>query len=254
MAESAQQVLAKIRAAVEPGDRNRLPEKWEQIADGWLRGETTSNLQKISEDAVRFIEEGLVYRLVWAIEAIRVRSRANVEQLFGEQPSPVVAAIETGTISIPASILVQAGLPSRVAAFKALKDTPASFETPTGMRQWLFSGEVQTATTSPDWPTRETSVIWKDFVSQQRIVSRDPQGIQDKSLHASFDGPAVPKVGSPVVILKRKASEQPEIYSPDRHLMGSIQSGFPARENAWVMGYVENESSVKIRHAGPIST
>jgi len=228
-------------------DETSLPENWEQIAAGWLLGETVSSLRKISEDAVSFVEDALVYRLVWAVEAIRVRSRANEEELFGEHPSLVVAAIETGTVLIPASILEQAGLPSRVAAIKTLEDFPTEFETLSDMRQWLFSDEVQAATNSRNWPTRDTTVIWKDFVDQQRTAPEAPKRIYEMLLRANFvDGQAISDIGTPVLILKRKDGEQPKIYSPDVRLLGVTLDKLPVQVGDWVMGYINNQSTVRI--------
>jgi DEAD/DEAH box helicase len=245
--------VAKIVFEIEPFQPSSLPENWEKIAVGWLQGETVSSLRKISEDAVSFIEDALVYRLVWAVEAIRVRSRANEEQLFGEQPSPVIAAIETGTVLISASILVQAGLPSRVAAIKTLEDFPAEFETLSDMRQWLFSDEIQAATNSRNWPTRDTTVIWKDFVDQQRTATEPPKRIHEILLRANFvDGQAIPDIGTPVLILKRKEGDQPKIYSPDVRFLGVTLDELPVQVGDWVMGYVNNPSTVRIRYTGTI--
>ncbi len=245
--------VAKIVYTKEPFEPRKLPGNWEQIVEGWLRGARMSILRKLSDDAVTFIEDGLVYRLVWAIEAIRVRSRANEEQLFDEQPSPLGAAIETGTVSIPVSILLQAGLSSRIAAMKALEDYPAWFETLFDMQVWLSSEEIRAATSSPDWPTSETSVIWKDFVNQQRSASRRPQGLHKRFLRATFiAGSNALEIGSPVLILNQQTGEQPTIYSPDLQLLGTVHMGVLKLNNGWVIGQVESQTSVRIQLVGPV--
>jgi len=91
---------------------------------------------------------------------------------------------------------MQAGLPSRVAAIKALEYFPSWFETLSDMRQWLFSDKVQAATNLPDWPIRETAIIWKDFVNQHRMAPENPHGLHQKLLRATFvDGTAPRNLG-----------------------------------------------------------
>jgi hypothetical protein len=55
-----------------------------------------------------------------------------------------------------------------------------------------------------------------------------------------------------VLILKQSTGEQPKIYSPDMRLLGITLDDFPTLANDWVMGYVNNESTVGVRCAGPI--
>ena len=56
-----------------------------------------NEIQAASEDAAAFVEDGLVYRLAWALEAIRVRSIANEEGFFDDKAGPLLSAVETGT-------------------------------------------------------------------------------------------------------------------------------------------------------------
>ena len=79
------------------------------------------------------IEGGLVYRLPWALDAIRVRAAAHGDTIDGLPMTDfelgyAVAAVETGTLNRTASILIQAGFNSRLAAIKAVVDTIATFE------------------------------------------------------------------------------------------------------------------------------
>src|SRR5207247_4353570 len=69
--------IAKLIFSVEPFTPQTLPETWEIILSGWLLGWPMAELQAIDDDAPTFIEDGVVYRLAWAVESIRVRSRAN---------------------------------------------------------------------------------------------------------------------------------------------------------------------------------
>ncbi len=102
-----------------------MPANWQAILRAWLLGEPLAGIAAGQEsDTLQFIEGGLVYRLPWAMEAIRVRAIANGDTV-GELPLDeyelrlAVAAVETGTLNRSATILIQAGFNSRLRATQA---------------------------------------------------------------------------------------------------------------------------------------
>ena len=63
-------------------------------------------------DALQFVEGGLIYRLPWAMEAIRVRGIANGDTLGDDgitldnfELRLAAAAVQTGTLNRSATIL-----------------------------------------------------------------------------------------------------------------------------------------------------
>lgn len=141
-----------------------MPDNWRDILRAWLLGQPLAAIAAGHEsETLQFIEGGLVYRLPWAMEAIRVRAAANGETIGASlldelELGLAVPAVETGTLNRSASILIQAGFNSRLAAVKAVTDTGATFQTGQGLRQWLNSDAVAAWTAQPDWPTAETKV------------------------------------------------------------------------------------------------
>ena len=114
-----------------------MPANWRDLLRFWLLGEPLAALASGQEpETLHFIEGGLVYRLPWAMEAVRVRADANGD-VVGENDLALdeyelglaVPAVETGTMNRSASILIQAGFNSRLAAIKAVTDTGATFKT-----------------------------------------------------------------------------------------------------------------------------
>jgi hypothetical protein len=75
-----------------------------------------------------------------------------------------VPAVETGTLDRSASILIQAGLNSRLAAIKAVRDTGAVFTTGFELQQWLASPAAVAWSSLPDWPTAQSRDMWLNFV------------------------------------------------------------------------------------------
>jgi len=90
-----------------------MPDNWRDILRAWLLGQPLAIISTGYEsDTLQFIEGGLVYRLPWAVEAIRVRAAANGDTI-GDFPLDehelglVAPALETGTLNRSASILIR---------------------------------------------------------------------------------------------------------------------------------------------------
>jgi hypothetical protein len=61
------------------------------------------------------------------------------------------------------SMLIRAGLPSRLAAIAAIRKMNAVFVTVSYLREWLASEEIAALTDGGHFPTPETSVLWRRF-------------------------------------------------------------------------------------------
>ena len=165
--------LAELVFEISPFTPRNLPDDWKDILTIWLRGEilTDHEFNDINE-ALMFIEDGLIYRLPWGLEAIRVRAQAN-EDVIGDgatiddyEVGLVVPAIENGTLNRSAALLMQAGFNSRKAAIHAVNSTNASFTTGVQLKAWLKSAEVFDLAIGLDWPTPETSNLWWSFIKE----------------------------------------------------------------------------------------
>jgi len=166
--------LAELVFQISPFTPRNLPGDWKEIMTVWLRGEilTEHEFNDINE-ALMFIEDGLIYRLPWGLEAIRVRAQAN-EDVIGDggttiddyEVGLVVPAIENGTLNRSAAMLMQAGFNSRKAAIHAVSSTNASFTTSVQLKAWLNSIEVFDLAIGLDWPTPETSNLWWNFIKE----------------------------------------------------------------------------------------
>lgn len=138
-----------------------FPNKWTSVLARWIAGEP---VQDIGPDNMRFIEDAFAYRLVWALEALRVR-RVSLGWESEIISGGAAACLETGLPRFVAALLVRAGLPSRVAAIAVVEDLNPTFLNASELSAWLQSEEVKEATESDDWPTAETAEIWRRFRS-----------------------------------------------------------------------------------------
>ena len=167
--ESAYKALiefAEIAFAIEPFTLDEPPANWKAILKAWISGHSMSDLAgDKDEEMLEFMEDALVYCLVWAMEAVRVHQSAIDDELDWPHAGRAAVALETGTPDYCAALLVQNGLASRIAAMKAIADCPASFSDIKGTRQWVRSGCVSQHQADANWPTPETASLWRTFVS-----------------------------------------------------------------------------------------
>ena len=165
--------FARIAFGIHPFAPRALPPQWEGILAAWLRGENASQMpgDEITE-TLEFIEDSLAYRLPWALEAVRVRAAAHEEPDGDLWAVPtlghglVVAALETGTLSRPAALLMQAGFSSRAGALAAVTVGGGTFSTVSELHQWMNSEHVQQRASARGWPTAASHDLWVGFTSR----------------------------------------------------------------------------------------
>ncbi|HEY1760642.1 MAG TPA: DEAD/DEAH box helicase [Bryobacteraceae bacterium] len=157
LAELARRLLV-LRPFI-PDKRNPLPDSWEAILKAWVSGE---DVETIGPENMRLVEDAFTYRLVWALEALRIR-RTTLGWSSDFIAGGGAASLETGVPQFMMSMLIRAGLPSRRAAMAAIRGSNALFADGPGMRSWLRSEEIAALTSKGDWPTPETASLWNRF-------------------------------------------------------------------------------------------
>lgn len=234
-----------------------LPANWRDILRAWLLGQPLAAIAVGQEsETLQFIEGGLVYRLPWAMEAIRVRAAANGDTvgvfdlpLEDHELGLAVPAVETGTLNRSASILIQAGFNSRLAAIKAVTDTGATFQTGQELRHWLNSEAVEAWSALPDWPTAETKAMWNDFT--QSFTPRDNRTWADRRYWANVDWlGAQPPPGTPVQV--HHWAGQPRVLSADGTPLGTVQGALnPGRAGLLRAQVAQDGGRIDIIYLGP---
>lgn len=174
--------FAKIVFKIAPFSPKKVPDDWGTILTAWLHGQPLTSIPGgDSDEVITFIEQAFVYNIPWAMEAVRVRFEAHVDTESKEDTFATlsdfprgyaVMALESGTMSMSAAVLIQAGFASRSGAIQAMERTRATFDSPQGLIEWLASDGVQALSTLPDWPTKESHRIWTDFVSAKEVKVR----------------------------------------------------------------------------------
>jgi superfamily II DNA/RNA helicase len=172
---TAIQSFAEIAFLIAPFEPQNLIANWRDVLRLWLMGEPISDILANRDEAVEFIEKAFVYNLPWAMEAVRVRAEAHEDPFSDEvklsdySRAHAVASLETGTLSVAAATLIQAGFASRLAAIRAVSTSTATFDSMDGMTAWLTSDDIKHLSAKPDWPTSDTHAIWLEFVTPATI-------------------------------------------------------------------------------------
>ena len=249
--------LAERVFAFFPFTPTRMPENWRELLRTWLLGEPLAELAFGREsETLHFIEGGLVYRLPWAMEAVRVRAAANGDvvgengfALEDHELGLAVPAVETGTINRSASILIQAGFTSRLAAIKAAIDTRATFTTGRELRAWLNSDAIAAWSALPDWPTAETKWMWTNLVqSFMRYENRTWSDRRYWSGVAWSDDP--PRSGTPVQLYQRNG--QCLVLAADGLPLGILQASLNPHRRGMIRATVSAEPGrIDLVYLGP---
>jgi superfamily II DNA/RNA helicase len=232
-----------------------MPANWRDILRTWLLGQPLAAIAAGQEsETLQFIEGGLVYRLPWAMEAIRVRAAANGDTIGGfllddYELGLAVLAVETGTLNRSASILIQAGFNSRLAAIKAVTDTSATFPTGQELRQWLNSEAVAAWSSQPDWPTAETKAMWTEFV--QNFSPRENRTWADRRYWANVTWlSAPPPPDTPVQV--HHWGGQPCVLSADGTPLGTVQAALNSGRAGLMRAQVSQDvGRIDLTYLGP---
>ncbi|AOT03244.1 hypothetical protein ASPU41_07705 [Arthrobacter sp. U41] len=163
-----------------------LVDDWSGVLRQWVQGLSLADLPGDRVAIARFIESGLVYGLVWGMEAARVFETAQGNVLAETLNGAAVTAIETGTFNWSASVLIRSGFDHRLAAVNAVVSTGADFNSAADMRQWIDDLDP-TYASNETWPGRESRSAWEEFASHVRRPrfrqwTRTDEDIEDVAL------------------------------------------------------------------------
>ncbi len=234
-----------------------LPVDWQDILEAWLKGEMlTEGAFSDIDEALKFIEEGLIYRLPWGMEAIRVRALANEEEIVDGttiddyELGLVVPAVENGTLNRSAAMLMQAGFNSRQAAIYAVNSTDATFSTGREFKAWLSSDLVNQHTLSAIWPTPATATLWQAFLSEYQPTSETTWGNENDQTPVNWILNHNPHMGAVVKLWNGEVGPT-NVISSDGEKIGVL----PIRYNLLSSGVyssvvAENHGTLEVSYWG----
>jgi superfamily II DNA/RNA helicase len=258
LAVTALTSLAELLFGISPFIPDPLPENWRNILKAWLLGQPLAEFAHNDPDVLRFIEAGLIYRLPWGMEALRVRAEASGDQVPPGLPFDAfetgiaVPAVEVGTLNRSAAVLMQAGFTSRMAAIKAVAETGATFEGNQGLRDWMNSDNVVVQTQSGDWPTPETAELWKAFIASFVPPDRAVWNDWTWSPHVTWEQGKTPLATSPVRVVTSPDGAFDWVVSPDHEMLGRLTDRLHVDRKGLVKATVAPDlSHLNLTYIGP---
>jgi len=250
--------FAEIVFRIPPFVPDDLPDNWKVILAAWLNGEPIVLLTTDNQDKVlQFIEQGLVYKLPWAMEAVRVRGLAHddpISEFFRMSDfelGSAVAAVETGTLDRSAALLMRSGFSSRSAAIKAVSDTSGAFTAMQELRRWLMSETVLRLGKDDAWPTPETHKLWIAFTQSFGPSKRRAWSSSRKTADVDWADGLGPSPGSPLRIAHDEEGN-PIILTPDCEPIGTLKLALnPSRRGLLLATSGVDPRKVTLDYLGP---
>ena len=238
--------FAKIVFAVPPFDVEEFPLGWEVLVQQWILGYRIADIAgNIESEVVDFIERALVYKLVWALEAVRVRAIAagEVDELMFNGYTAM--AVETGSHLYSASLLIHCGLASRLAAIKAVTDETGNFSDTREMRRWVFSPSVKRRTQDQNWPTPETASLWREFVEGLNRPTVDKWEETEVNAQVTWFGPPL-RAGTPVRVVGGR-----KIFTVKWQPVGELRQGIQDTGGIFLAHVSNLGNSITGQYIGP---
>lgn len=249
--------FAKIIFTISPFAPTHIPRDWESVLRVWLSGAPLSDLvASIGDEALRFVEEGLIYRLPWGMEAVRVRALAhdNVDtfgvHLTSFELGLALPAVETGTTNRSAAYLIQSGFSSRLAAIKAVSDGKGTFTTSSELREWIAHKELKELAADKLWPTPETHELWHEFVRSFDVRAARRWKRTSVTVDVSWDKGIAPQPGTALRVVS--ATPVDVVTAADFTRLGTVKRRLnPKRNGSLIATASSTKSVIDLEYLGP---
>lgn len=200
----------------------KLPVGWERVLEGWLRGTPTSALVgKAGGEEIGLIQDAFVYRLVWAVETVRVHAVARNDERVILLAGTLPLALTYGLPTVQGNLLAQAGLASRAMVVRLLEAFPAHFTTGDEIVPWL--ADVAARLPEDFWPDEPSMALWLAFTDTSRAVSAG-RWVETESRYEVrwAEGVDEPAPGASIQIAFGNVPGEAAVYTPDLTRLGVV--------------------------------
>lgn len=245
--------LLAERVALNPAFSVRKPPKyWRDALARWVAGigfaELLEGLAAREEQRTQaFIQDGVVFRLVWAVEAVRVQAVASDHARAQELGDGPMLIFTHGVPSIQAALLCQSGYASRTGAVWLIEKLPAEFTDMDGLRAWVRTNDA--ALSDVDfWLSDDHRLLWNRISTTSHSDSPRRWVRRGLTVSRHWQG-QTPSQGSFVRLIP--ADERTLLVCDERlHLLGRFTVNYPTEGAVWNAD-VREDGSLAIRYFGP---
>lgn len=248
--------LAEILFTIPPFTPSIFPDNWRDILESWLKGEMLrEGAPNPIDEILRFVEDGLVYRLPWGLEALRVRAVANNDiisdgmTIENFEVGLVVPAIENGSLNRSSAMLMQAGFSSRSVAINTVVSTGASFTNSREFRLWLSSVELSTYIAELRFLNENSAKLWDSFLSENVLQPDSCWRGTKEFLSVNWMLGFAPSVGE-FVKLHNDLNGSTIVFGSDGEIIGSLNNRYKLLKNGVYRAKVGVNNSLEVDYWG----
>ena len=248
--------LAELLFTIPPFTPNILPGDWHEILEAWLKGDALRDHDFESiDDTLRFVEDGLVYRLPWGLEALRVRAQANNDVIFDEmtiddfEVGLIVPAVENGSLNRSAAILMQAGFSSRLEAINSIQSTKATFSNSRGFKDWLSSERLTTYISTLGLANENSVTLWATFLNEYKPKSDTVWQGTSVTLSAGWKIGVRRQIGQ-LIKLYNEDTGVTKALSSDGEVIGKLRGRYNLLKNGVYRAELEANNFLKVTYWG----
>ena len=230
----------------------KLPHNWEAALGGWVKGTPFSELLngRTTRDAQRvqaFIQDGVVFRLVWAAEAARVQAIATDHARQSELEDGPAFTLTYGVPTIPAALLCQMGFPSRTGAVWVTRQLASTFKDVGGLRDWLRQNDG--FLNDPEfWESSDHHLLWKQASTPSSPEYPKPWSHKKYRVKVEWEGLAPQQDG--VMRIVAGTDRNATVCSADLVPLGTVQLPFDPH-NAALEARLDSTGKLQIKYFGP---
>lgn len=229
----------------------RLPEDWEKALASWVGGVAFADIldSRKARDAHRtqvFVQEGVVFKLVWAAEAVRVQAIATGHARAEELGDGPAFSLTYGVPSIPAALLCQMGFPSRTGAVWVTRELSAAFTDMDGLRDWLRENDGLLSL-AEFWPSEDYYLLWTQ--ASAPTTTDYPKPWKHSSHTISVDWKSAPAPANSVVRVIAGNDRSSTICGADLVPFGTAELPFDPH-GAALSAKVVSKGTVQIEYFG----
>ncbi|WP_236621180.1 DEAD/DEAH box helicase [Rhodopirellula sallentina] len=230
--------VAKILFGIHPFEPEKQEDNWETLLKHWVKG--TALGEFADNTGIHFIQQDVVYRLVWGIET----ARSHLEFLSeskNDAPGALVAQCLTfGVPTQTSAFFMQAGLQSRTMA--TLMPTMIGMELSTfdELREW-FGQYSSGALGELEWSSNDHQAEWKRF--SQQFNHHDVRVLSNivVKMAVTWDSKKPPRDRVRVRV-KRDVGSEATVFSQAYRRLGSTKIP-PSIKSDEFTGLVRNDGS-----------
>lgn len=234
--------LAEILFEIYPFQVDDCPKDWRAILSAWVGGLPLTSVTDAT--GIAFVQDALVFRLVWAIEAVRIVLAPDDEDPSVNETF-VAMCMTYGVPSIAAARLMESGLESRLLAVRLWSELNLTFTTRDDLLEWLTSYRDS----DPIEFTDDERAIWNKFLVANESTHGAWHRQQEQYDFANSEEWEI-ESGEPVRVIS-DADGRGDVYSSDFEWFGEVASGLPT--NSSLVGQLLSNGEIQTRRFGPLT-